>query len=761
MNDDAISGLKKFVGDVLPPGTHHLVFVRSPHAHARLVSVDAEYARRMKGVSLVLTGDDLDHFGSLPSRLSPHSPDGGRMVAIDYPVLARQRVRFAGEAVAAVIGTTAQLAADAAETVEVVYEDLPSASSIEKALSADAPEIWPEFPGNICFVDRIGDREAVDNKLAASSHVTKLDLRINRVTAAPLETRRALAVPEENRVVLHAPVQAPHQLRDTLADHVFKCPHEKLRVLVPAVGGGFGMKGSPHPEYAVVVAAALRLGRPVFWESTRSEGMLSDHQGRDAACSVEIGFDGMRVTAIHWRLTGGLGAYLAYNGIHTLLSNRWGITGLYSVEAVRVESRGVMINTAPVAPYRGAGRPEATMTIERAMDVAAREMGVDPWELRRRNLSGSEVFPLRTALGLLVDTADPLKALEKLESACDRAGFARRKAQAADRGRLRGLGLAHFMEIAGGPPGNPQSEGLAMRIDGPGSLKILAGTVDCGQGHDRLAEKVIEVVLGPIAMEVEFCSGDTDLTREGVGTFGSRSAMVLSHLIERTSRELVELLKQTASDLFEAALADIDYDRDGARFSVIGTDRTKDFASVVSHHMERHGPIALEHFLAPNDATCPYGFHSAEVEIDPDTGNLFLCAYNAVDDVGRPLDHSRIASQLHGGIAQGFGQAVMEAIRFDPDSGQPLSGSLLDYAMPRADDLCFMETDEIAVPAGGNTLGVKGVGEAGAVAALSAVANAVHDALADLGIRHVDPPYTPNTLWRVINEARSRSQKTG
>ena len=367
-------------------------------------------------------------------------------------------------------------------------------------------------------------------------------------------------------------------------------------------------------------------------------------------------------------------------------------------------------------------------------------------------------FPLRTALGLEVDTADPVLAYEKLIERCDLAGFQLRKAAASARGRLRGLGVAHFMEIAGGPPGKPQKEGMALRMADDGRLVITAGTVDAGQDHDRLVRAVLAKLLGPIDVPIDFRCGDTDLTAEGVGTFGSRSTMVLSHLLDATTREFLQLLAPEAGKLLEAAAADVAYDAASALFLVGGTNRTASFGVVAAHHIAANGLIAIEQFAAPDDATCPYGFHAAEVEIDPETGGLELCAYYAVDDVGNPIDHTRIEAQLHGGITQGFGQAVMEAIRFEGESGQPLSGSFMDYGMPRAADLCYFDTEEIAIPAAGNALGVKGVGEAGAVASLSAVSNAVHDALHDLGIRHLDPPYTPQLLWQAIRDARAGVQ---
>ena len=755
MSDDAVAGSRHFVGDKLPEGTAHLVFVRSTHAHARIAAIDTEPASAMPTVRLVLTAADLRHLGSFPSRFRPNAPHGGPIPEIGIPALAGDRVRYVGEAVAAVVADNLHDALEAAEAISVDYDPLPSAASIEEALADDAPRIWPEIDGNLCFIDRIGDWDLVQRRLHEATHVTRLDLRVNRVTAAPMETRRALAVPEPGRLVLHAPLQAPHTIRNLLADHVLKCPRNELRVAVPAVGGGFGMKGSPHAEDAVVLEAARRLDRPVYWESTRGEAMLSDHQGRDALCTVALAFDGLKLTAIEWQLTGGLGAYTAFNGIHTLVNNRWGVTGLYGVEAAAVESRGVMTNAPPIAPYRGAGRPEATMTIERAMDVAAHELGVDPWELRRANLATEDAFPLRTALGLEVDTADPVLAYEMLIERCDRAGFPARRTAAAARGRLRGLGVAHFMEIAGGPPGKPQKEGMALRMSDDGRLSITAGTVDAGQDHDRLVRTVLAKLLGPIDVPIDFRCGDTDLTAEGVGTFGSRSTMVLSHLLDGTTREFLRLLAPAAGKLLEAAVADVTYDAASALFLIGGTNRTASFGAVAAHHIAANGPIAIEQFAAPDDATCPYGFHAAEVEIDPETGGLELCAYFAVDDVGNPIDHTRIEAQLHGGITQGFGQAVMEAIRFDGEGGQPLSGSFMDYGMPRAADLCYFDTAEIAIPAAGNALGVKGVGEAGAVASLSAVANAVHDALHELGIRHLDPPYTPQLLWQAITDARA------
>ena len=754
MNGDPVTGTRRFVGDVLPPGTAHLVFVRSPYAHALIRSIDVATASRAEGVRLVLSGADLDRLGSIPSRIQLAGPDGGPMPTPEHPVLAHDRVRYVGEAVVAVVAETLALALEAAETVVVEYEELTCAPDIESALAPSAPNIHDEAPGNVCFVDEIGNRENTSRLLAEATHVTEVTMRVNRVTAAPIETRRALAVQEPGRIVLHAPVQNPHLLRDLLADQVLMCPRETLRVAVPAVGGGFGMKGSPHGEYAIVIAAAQMLGRPVYWEATRSEAMLCDHQGRDAISRVTLGFDGTRLTAIRWQLTGALGAYLAYNGAHTLVNNRWGVTGLYAAHATLVTSRGVFTNAPPIAPYRGAGRPEATLAIERALDVAAREMGVDPWVLRRRNLEPRAAFPKLTALGLRIDAADPLAALDALEASCDRAGFPARRAQAQTRGLLRGLGVAHFLEIAGGPPGRPQPEGLRLDLVGPRDILVAAGTVDCGQNHAGLVTHVVRELLGPVELDVRFQSGDTDLTSDGVGTFGSRSAMVLSHLLARGSRTLLARLESTASHLLDTSPEDVEYDSVAGMFRRPGTNLTATFQEVAARHLAEEGPMTVELFEAPDDASCPNGLHAAEVEIDPETGTLVLCAYHAVDDVGHPLDTTGIAAQIHGGVAQGFGQAVLEAVRLDPATGQPASGSFMDYALPRASDLCGISVEEIGVPTDGNAFGIKGVGEAGAVAALSAVANAVHDALAGAGNRHIDPPYTPARLWSAMEEAR-------
>ena len=397
----AIEGRRAFVGDALPDGTLHLAFLRSDRAHADILELDVGAARQVPGVLLVLVGEDLRGLGSFPSRVVPHHPDGTPIYLPEFPLLAKDRVRYVGEAVAAVIAVSTSAARDAAEAMSLGVRDRPAAATIEEALALDSVAIWPEMGGNTAFSNRIGYADATDAAFRDAAHTTRLTLRINRVTAAPLETRRALAVPEGDRVTLFAPVQAPHTLRDLLADGVFGWPRDRLRVVVPAVGGGFGMKGSPHPEYAIAVHAAVLLGRPVYWEASRSEAMVSDHQGRDALSEIELAFDPQaRLVALRWHLTGALGAYLAYNGTHTLLNNRWGITGLYGVRHASVESRGVMTNAPPNAPYRGAGRPEATMTIERAMDVAAREMGIEPPRVYRRVICSTTRRPYRLCSGL-------------------------------------------------------------------------------------------------------------------------------------------------------------------------------------------------------------------------------------------------------------------------------------------------------------------------------------------------------------------------
>ncbi len=755
-----VTGRIPFVGDHVPEGTAHLVFARSTHAHADISVPALDAVAALPGVIGVLTGADIAAagIGDLPVRVRLPAPDGGPMACPPYPLLARDRVRHVGDPILAVVAETRAAALGALDHIAVDYAPLSAAATIEEAIAQDAPAIWPEIPGNLLFVEQRGDWTAIEAALTGSAHRTSLSMRISRVTAAPIETRCALAVPEQGRTALHVPTQTPHLLRRILAESVLHCPPESIRVVVPAVGGGFGMKGSIYPEYAVAIHAAQRWKRPILWVADRSESMVSDHQGRDALSEVELGFDAeARLTAIRWRLTGALGAYLAFNGTHTLVNNLWGVTGLYRVPVIAVESRGVVTNAPPIAPYRGAGRPEATLSIERTLDLAARELGLDAWDLRRRNLLEGREFPHRTALGLMIDSADPAAILDVLERRCGRSGFEERRSQALHAGKLRGLGLACFMEVAAGPPLAPQTEALRLSLTAPDTLVIEAGSIDAGQGHGSLAATLVSEAIEGAQLDVDFRFGDTASLGEGTGTFGSRTAIMLGLLIGRGCGTLLDRLRATAAEEMEVAAPDVVYS--AGTFAVAGTDLGLDFRTVASLHLSRHGPIVEEIVAAPQDATFPNGAHAAEVEIDPETGAVALIGYWAVDDVGRPLDHDRIAAQIHGGVAQGFGQAVLEQMTFEPGTGQPLSGSLMDYALPRAQDLPMIDTAELAVPSTNNPLGVKGVGEAGTVGALSAVINAVHDALGDLGIRHLDCPLKPERIWTAIVTARRRQER--
>lgn len=751
---ELVTGHIPFVGDRVPEGTAHLVFARSGYAHADISLPSLDAVAALPGVIGVLTGADIAAagLGDLPVRVRLSAPGGGPMACPPYPLLARDRVRHVGDAIVAVVAETRAAAFGALDLIDVDYAPLSTVATISEALAHGAPTIWPEVPDNLLFVERRGDWAAIEAALSGSAHRTSLSLQISRVTAAPIETRCALAVPEHDHVALHVPTQTPHLLRRILANSVFDCSPESIRVVVPAVGGGFGMKGSIYPEYALAIYAAKRWKRPILWVADRSESMISDHQGRDALSEVELGFDTeARLTAIRWRLTGAVGAYLAFNGTHTLVNNLWGVTGLYRVPVVAVESRGVVTNTPPIAPYRGAGRPEATLSIERSLDLAARELDLDAWDLRRRNLVERREFPHRTALGLVVDSADPAAILDMLEQRCGRAGFEGRRAQARQVGKLRGLGLACFMEVAAGPPLAPQTEALRLTLAGPDALVVEAGSIDAGQGHGPLTAALVSKALDGAKLDVDFRFGDTASLGEGTGTFGSRTAIMLGLLVGRGCKMLLDRLRTTAAEELEVDPSDVIY---GAGvFAVAGTDLKLDFGAAASLHLSRHGLIVEEIVDAPLDATFPNGAHAAEVEIDPETGAVRLVGYWAVDDVGRPLDRDRIAAQIHGGVAQGFGQAMFEEMTFQPGSGQPLTGSLMDYALPRAQDLPMINTVELAVPSTNNPLGVKGVGEAGTVGALSAIINAVHDALAALGIRHLDCPLKPERIWNAIRTA--------
>ncbi len=760
-----LRGLGRFTDDIQPPGAAFMAVVRSPHASARILGIDAVAARAAPGVLAVLTRSELeaDGLGTLHTMVQRHRADGSPMPRPPYRLLAGDAVRFVGDAVAVVIGETLHAAQDGGDLVEVEYAPLPAVTDAAAAALPGAPAVWPELaPDGVCFLFRLGDPAATDAAFAAAHHVTTLDLRISRVSANPMEPRNATGAYDAaaDSYTLHAGTQAPHKVRAELAEHTLHIPANRLRLDSPDVGGAFGMKGSPYPEYALVLWAARRTGRPVRWVATRSESFLSDYHARDNTTRVQLaldaggGFLGLRVETV-----ANLGAYLGFNTPHSSTNNLGGLAGVYRTPHIYAEVRGMFTHTQPNAPYRGAGRPEATYALERVIDQAAAELGIDRVALRERNLIPPGAMPFRTGLVFTYDSGDFPANMRMALAEADWAGFAARQGESEARGMLRGIGLANAIEIAGGPAASPNEEGAELRFDGDGGATLLLGTHSQGQGHETAFRQIAASRLGLDPARLRIVFGDTDRVAYGRGTFGSRSIMAGGSAFVRAAEKVVERGRAIAAQALEAAVADIEF-ADG-RFNVAGTDRAIGIedvarASFVAASLPPGGEFGLAGaaILAPAAATFPNGCHVCEVEVDPETGVVAVQRYLVVDDVGTVINPLLVKGQIHGGVAQGLGQILMETIVYDGD-GQMLTGSFMDYAMPRAADLCALSVISNPAPTATNPLGVKGAGEAGTVGAMPALMNAIIDALRPLGVRQLDMPATPEAVWSAIRAVQS------
>jgi carbon-monoxide dehydrogenase large subunit len=755
-----LTGSGRYLDDIVRPRQAHAAVLRSPHAHAGIRAVDASAALSAPGVLAVFTGEDLarDDVGAIPCVSAVTNRDGSPMFLPPRPALARERVRHVGDAVALVVAETAAQARDAAELIAVEYEMLPSVVETEKALDPDRPSVWDEVPGNLCFDWEIGDREAAERGAASARHRVALTLVNNRVVANSMEPRGALGEydPGEESYTLWSSTQGSHFLRNLLAEHVFHVPENRIRVVTPDVGGGFGMKLFLYPEHVLVLWAAKKLGRPVKWVADRSEAFVSDTQGRDNVTRLDLALDEQyRFLALSIELTANMGAYLS-NFAPEIPTASGGVmySGVYAFPAIHVAVKGVYTNTVPVDAYRGAGRPEAAYAVERLIDYAARRLGIDADELRRRNFIRPAAMPHTTPLGLSYDSGDFARNLDDALAKADAAGFAARRDEARRRGRLRGLGHAVYIEQSGFPP----DEFAEARFDPSGTLTLLMGTQSSGQGHQTAYAQLASEKLGLPLDKIRVLQGDTAAIGFGRGTGGSRSLPVGGAALAQAADKLIEKGRKIAAHMMEAAEADIAF-ADGV-FAITGTDRGVTIEAVARAAFNPSQlPSGLEpgfaesgHFTPPAP-TFPNGCHVCEVEIEPETGLIEIVRYLVVDDFGTVINPLLLAGQVHGGIAQGVGQAMLERTVYEPESGQLLTGNLTDYAVPHADTLPRIAFSYNVVPCRTNPLGVKGAGEAGAIGAPPALVNAVVDAVAEFGIDHLDMPLTPQRLWRALRDA--------
>ncbi len=755
-----LTGNGAYTADLAPEGLCHAVFLRSPHAHARAGAIDAAAARQSPGVLAVFTAADVAAAGVVPLSTPPNlkRPDGRKAADTPRPLIAGALVRHVGEPVAMIVAATRAQALDAAELVAVDYDPLPAVTDCRAALAPGAPVLWPDAPDNIAFHWRGGDHDAVARAIAGARHVARLDYGVSRVAACPLEPRVTLAVPAEGGgVTVHSSTQAPYQLRSLLA-RLFGLGNDKVRVVAGDVGGGFGMKAGMFREDALVVLAARRLGRPVRWLSDRSEAFLADDQARDVGFRAALALDGDgQFLALELRYDMNVGAYASGRSAGAI-TNIGGVAGVYRTPLIAAEAYGVLTNTIPVAPYRGAGRPDATFVIERIIDVAAAELGIDAFELRRRNLIPAAAMPYKTGFLFTYDCGDFAANMALAAARADLAGLKARKAEAARRGRLRGAGICNPIEVAGGPYGNVQPDQARIAVDGEGAVHVYTGAMSVGQGLETAFTRFVAARLGVPLAKVHYHQGDTAGLPEGRGSGGSSGLGVSGSAVALSVEKAIEAGRALAAEHLEAAAVDIDF-ADG-RFTVAGTDRSVAWGELAERAEARAGAgergLVVAARFQPPDVTFPNGCHVCEVEVDPDTGTVEVVAYTVVEDIGRVLAPMLAHGQIHGGVAQGMGQALCERVVYEPGSGQLLTGSFMDYAMPRAADIPAVNVAMREVPTRVNPLGSKGVGEAGTVGSLAATINAICDALAPLGVRHVDMPATPERVWAAIRSARAR-----
>jgi aerobic carbon-monoxide dehydrogenase large subunit len=752
-----LTGRGRYVADIDLARQAHAVFIYSTHAHALIRAIDKSAAEQMPGVLAVLTGADwaADGLGTLDPEVMAEDMGGPAGFRTKHPPLAQGRVRHVGERVAVVITETEAQGRDAAERVSVDYEVLPAVVRAEDAVRTGAPVVHDGAVNNTSFTMQMGNPSAVDAAFARAHHVTRLSLLNNRLTAVTMEPRGCIGDydPGTRRWTLYSSTQNVHGTRQILAHQILHVPERRIRVVARDVGGGFGMKGNVYPEEAVVLWAAHRVGRPVKWIPSRSEALLGDYEARDQQVSAELALDADgRFLALRWTGSHNAGAYIEGAGIVMIVFSLKLASTVYDIPAVSVTSSLVFTHTAPTVPYRGAGRPEAVYIMERLVDRAAHEMQIDPAELRKKNLIRSDTYPYETRTGWIYDSGNYAGALVKCQALADWDGYAARRAQSQAAGQLRGRSITYYVDNTG-----VFNERMELRFDPSGEVTILAGTLSHGQGHETSYAQMVADWLGMPLDKIHLLQADTDEVAIGRGTYASRSMMIGGSALRAAADEVIEHGKRFAAHFMEANAADIAF-ADGA-FTIAGTDRSMPIEQIAQMSFI---PVGLPSELGvglqgagafnPDMPSFPNGCHICEVEIDPETGEATLDRYTVVDDVGNVINPLLAKGQIMGGVAQGAGQALLEDVVYDRDSGQLLTGSLMDYGIPRADTVPRINIDFSPVPSPTNPLGAKGVGEGGTVASTPTVMNAILDALAPLGVNDVPMPATPERVWRAIRE---------
>ena len=771
-----LSGRGNYTDDINRPGQLHAVILRSPHPHAAIRGIDTAAAKAAPGVHAVFTGADLaaENVGGLPCGWQVKNKDGTPMAEPPHPVLAIGKVRHVGDPVAVVIADTKAQARDAAEMISVDYEVLKAAPTLEAAQKPGAPLVHDGVAGNVCYDWHIGDKDATDAAFARAHKVAKLELVNNRLIPNAMEPRAAVGEydPMSGDYTLYTTSQNPHVIRLLMGAFVLNIPEHRLRVVAPDVGGGFGSKIYHYAEEAIVTWASAKVRRPVKWTAERTESFMSDAHGRDHVTVAEMAMDADgRFLGLRVRTQANMGAYLSTFApcVPTYLYATL-LAGVYTTPAIYAEVKAVFTNSVPVDAYRGAGRPEATFLLERLVDICALEMGMDRVEIRRRNFIPSSAFPYQTPVALQYDSGDYHASLDAALKASDWAGFEARRAAAKARGKLRGIGISTYLEACGIAPSAVVGslgaraglyEVANIRVNPTGSITVFTGTHSHGQGHETTFAQLIADRFGVPMSQVEIVHGDTARIPFGMGTYGSRSLAVGGSAMMKAADKIIAKGKRIAAHLLEADVADIEF-KDG-KFQVAGTDRAKALAEIsLAAYVPHNYPIeelepGLEEtaFYDPKNFTYPGGCHIAEVEIDPDTGVTHVVNFTAVDDVGRVINPMIVEGQIQGGVAQGIGQALLESCVYD-EEGQLISGSMMDYTMPRADDVPNISVGHSTTLCTHNPLGVKGCGEVGAIGSPPAVIGAVVDALKDYGVRHIDMPATAQKVWGIINASRPR-----
>jgi carbon-monoxide dehydrogenase large subunit len=756
-----LTGGGEFLDDVNLRNQAWAYVLRSPYAMANIRSINTEVAQAAPGVLQVLTGEDWakENYGGLPCEdANKKKQDGSPMYHPEHPVLVKDQVKLVGDCVAFVVAETYAQARDAAELIDVDYESLPSVTDVEGAIAEGAPAVWPDCPDNISFFEEKGDAAAVDAAFARADHIVQQKMVVNRVTAVAMEPRGCLGDYDERqgRYTLYTGLQNPHPLRQQLAQEIFNIPETDVRVIPGDVGGSFGMRGGTYNELPLVLWASRLIGRPVKWRCDRSEGFMSDSHARDNVTDIALALDkdgiflGLKVKTV-----ASMGAYLAIRGPRPPTNNLGTLAGIYKTPAVHVEVTGVFTNNCETNPYRGAGAPEAAYVGERLVDLAARELGMDPAEIRQKNSVTPDQMPWTNALGFTYDVGDFPGNMGKALKAIDYDNFETRRAEAAERGVLRGIGISNTVKKTSSP--NLESSGI--RFDPSGTVTLIMGTISHGQGHETVFKQIVCDRLGIEPSTIRYVQGDTDMATYGRGTFNSRSMSIGGSAVALACDKTIAKATTIAAHLLEAAEADLVFEE--GVFTVAGTDRSKTIIEVAKAAFSASAiPAEIEPGLneigtfTPQYWNWPTGVQICELEIDPDTGTTNIVNFVCVDDVGTVVNPMLLKAQMHGGIIQGVGQALMEDIVYD-ETGQLISGSLMDYCVPRADGMCFMEIISAPVPTASNLIGAKGGGESGPTGALPATINAVVDALKPLDVAHIDMPATPHRIWQTIEKAKA------